>query len=211
MYHIIVKKLDKIVVWDSVTIKNRPSQYNTDVDFIKDIFRSGYLSLFGFKGSKRDKDKTFNLIVVDDEKETIIDEDTLSSTGVDCYYYLLSTLEFMEFIYVKSLSSKEIYKRFVYDDTKRMLNNQHDSKSYFNTYIEPIINRSFNQSGDKLVTCLDMNEFEFYFHRIEKIYLRLTPKDKRKLDQYKLYAILFASKNRYLNTIDIKEVMPKFN
>lgn len=204
MYNIIIKKLDKIVVWDYITITNRPSQYDKDTSFIHDIFQSGCLSSYSCLGVKHDKAKIFNLTIVDDELETTLYDIALSMAEVDYIYYLLASLEYMEFIYIKSLSIKDIYKRFAFDTTKRMLHNNPNAKEYFIKYIEPIINRSFNQTQDKIVTCLDMKEFELYFHRIEKIYLKVTPKDKRIIDQYQLYALLFAAKNRYLNTINIE-------
>ena len=204
MYHIIVKKLDKIVVWDSISIVNLPSQYKTDEEFIEDIFNSGHLSLYGHGDAKRDNEKTFNLTIINDETESVLYNIILSKTGVEYIYYLLATLEFMKFIYVKSLSIKCIYKRFIYDDMKRMLQDNPNAKDYFIKYIEPAINQCFKHSQDKLVTCLDMTVFENCFHKIEKTYMKLTPKDKMLIDQYHLYAILFASKNRYLNIVDIK-------
>ena len=199
MFQIKIIRANKILTWDELNITLRPANYKTDEDFVRSIFRDGYINAKIYDNSKLDKHYDINVINVD--TRDVIYKNQMSKTALEHIYYLLASMEWMELIHVRSLSTEDIFKQFVSNILKVMEIN--DSETEFQNHIEPAINRNFKQYQYKLISC-DIKEFDKFFETLWKTYHKSFGKKAESLSHEKFYTIIYMARDSYRSMIQIK-------
>lgn len=199
MYQIKIIRANKILTWDELTVTIRPTNYKTDEDFVRAIFRDGFVNAKIYDKSLIDKH--YDIQVINTVTKNVVYKQQMSKTVLEHIYYLLASMEWMELIHVRSLSTEDIFKQFVSNILKVM--EVDDSETEFQNHIEPSINRNFKHYQYKLISC-DMKEFDKFFETLWKTYHKSFGKKTESLSHEKLYTIIYMARDSYRSMIQIE-------
>lgn len=199
MFQIKIIKANKILTWDELKVTLRPANYKTDEDFVRSIFRDGYVNAKIYDKSLTEKH--YDIQITNITTKDVVYKHQMSKTVLEHIYYLLATMEWMEMIHVRSLSTEDIFKQFISDILKVMEVN--DSEVEFQSHIEPAINRSFKQYQYKLISC-DMKDFNKFFESLWKTYRKSFGKKNESMTFETFYTIICMAKHSYKEMIQIE-------
>ena len=199
MYQIKIIRANKILTWDELTVTIRPTNYKTDEDFVRAIFRDGFVNAKIYDKSLIDKH--YDIQVINTVTKNVVYKQQMSKTVLEHIYYLLASMEWMELIHVRSLSTEDIFKQFVSNILKVM--EVDDSETEFQNHIESSINRNFKHYRYKLIS-FDMKEFDKFFETLWKTYHKSFGKKTESLSHEKLYTIIYMARDSYRSMIQIE-------